>query len=158
MAKKPGCALIPLEVIEGKIFVLRGPRVMLDRDLAELDGVETRALNQAVKRNRDRFPEDFMFRLTAEKAKAALCLRSQIVILNRGQHIKHLPYAPSSICGTCLPPMSSSPGRSKRWRKKSASTIPISRQFPLCYGRSWSHPAARRIRRRWQEMKLHIKP
>ena len=92
MAKKPEHALIPLEVIEGKIFVLRGHRVMLDRDLAELYGVETRALNQAVKRNRARFPDDFMFRLTAAETKTALSLRSQIVTLKRGRHIKYLPY------------------------------------------------------------------
>jgi len=72
--------LIPLEVIESRIFVLRGHRVMLDRDLAELYGVETRALNQAVKRNHDRFPEDFMFQLTLEEGKAVLALRSQNVI------------------------------------------------------------------------------
>jgi len=92
MAKKPEHALITLEVIEGKIFVLRGHRVMLDRDLAELYGVETRALNQAVKRNRARFPDDFMFRLTAAETKTALSLRSQIVTLKRGRHIKYLPY------------------------------------------------------------------
>jgi len=81
-----------VEVITGKIFILRGHRVMLDRDLANLYGVETKALNQAVKRNQDRFPEDFMFRLTSEEAKAAISLRSQIVTLKRGQHIKYLPY------------------------------------------------------------------
>ena len=64
MAKKSDTQnLIPLEAIESRIFVLRGHRVMLDRDLADLYGVETRALNQAVKRNADRFPDDFMFKL-----------------------------------------------------------------------------------------------
>jgi phage regulator Rha-like protein len=70
---------------------------MLDRDLAELYGVQTRVLNQAVRRNIERFPEDFMFELTWEETKS---LRSQIVILNsqtgsnskRGQHVKYLPY------------------------------------------------------------------
>jgi len=56
--------MIPAERIEGMILQLRGQKVMLDRDLAALYGVETRALNQAVKRNKDRFPEDFMFTLT----------------------------------------------------------------------------------------------
>ena len=93
MAKKPIRALIPLEVIAGKIFMLRGHRVMLDRDLAKLYGVETKALNQAVKRNEDRFPEDFMFRLTPDEAQGVLALRSQIVTLKRGQHLKYLPYA-----------------------------------------------------------------
>jgi len=53
--------LIPLEVIETKIFVFRGHRVMLDRDLAQRFGVQLKRLNEQVKRNRDRFPEDFMF-------------------------------------------------------------------------------------------------
>jgi len=59
--------LIPQVLIERKIFLIRGRRVMLDRDLAELYGVETRDLNKAVKRNIDRFPEDFMFQLTNEE-------------------------------------------------------------------------------------------
>ena len=59
MAKKPEHALIPLEVIEGKIFVLRGHRVMLDRDLAELYGVPLKRLNEQVKRNQNRFPRRF---------------------------------------------------------------------------------------------------
>lgn len=92
MPTKPEQGLIPLEVIEGKIFVLRGHRLMLDRDLAVLYGVETRALNQAVKRNQDRFPEDFMFRLSSEEARAVLLSRSHAVILKRGQNIKYVPY------------------------------------------------------------------
>jgi hypothetical protein len=85
-------SLIPLEVIERRIFVLRGHRVMLDRDLAELYGVETRALNQAVKRNRDRFPEDFMFTLSMDEAAAVLASRSQIVTLKRGHNVKYAPH------------------------------------------------------------------
>ena len=73
-------AVIPVEVIEGKILMIRGHKVMIDRDLAQLYGVETRAFNQAVKRNINRFPEDFMFRHTNEEA-AALS-RSQFVISN----------------------------------------------------------------------------
>jgi ORF6N domain. len=53
-----------LQIIQNKIYEIRGQRVMIDRDLAEMYGVETRVLNQAVKRNIDRFPEDFMFQLT----------------------------------------------------------------------------------------------
>ena len=92
-------ALVPIEVIEKKIFLLRGQKVMLDKDLAELYGVSTKVLNQAVKRNLDRFPEDFMFQLTKEEADAwwqyvmSLRLRSQFVTLKRGQHIKYSPYA-----------------------------------------------------------------
>jgi len=59
-------ALMPIEVIEHKIFVIRGQKVMIDRDLAELYGVETFNLNKAVKRNIGRFPQDFMFQLTDE--------------------------------------------------------------------------------------------
>ncbi len=62
--------LIAIERIETKIFVIRGHRVMLDSDLAQLYEVETRRLNEAVKRNIDRFPEDFMFRLTEEDVVA----------------------------------------------------------------------------------------
>ena len=59
--------LMPLERIEKSIYLIRGQKVMLDRDLAALYGVETRVLKQAVNRNRDRFPDDFMFVFTAEE-------------------------------------------------------------------------------------------
>jgi ORF6N domain len=75
------------------IRTIRGVRVMLDRDLAKIYGVPTKALNQAVKRNRQRFPEDFMFQLTQQEAKALQASRSQFVTLKRGQNIKYLPYA-----------------------------------------------------------------
>ena len=78
--------------IESSILVLRGQRVILAADLARIYGVETRALNQAVKRNRERFPEDFTFRLTREEAMALAQSRSQPVILKRGGNIKYLPY------------------------------------------------------------------
>ena len=61
--------LVPMERIRQAISIVRGLKVMLDRDLAVLYGVETRALNQAVKRNRDRFPDDFMFELTREEIR-----------------------------------------------------------------------------------------
>ena len=60
-----GTSLIPAERIERTIYLIRGEKVMLDRDLAQLYGVVTKALKQAIKRNIDRFPEDFMFILTA---------------------------------------------------------------------------------------------
>ena len=75
------------------IRTIHGVGVMLDRDLAKIYGVPTKAFNQAVKRNRLRFPEDFMFRLTQKEAKALQVSRSQIVTLKRGQNIKYLPYA-----------------------------------------------------------------
>lgn len=63
----PDQSLVPVEAIMSKILFLRGEKVLLDRDLAELYGVETRVLNQAVRRNARRFPKDFMFTLTREE-------------------------------------------------------------------------------------------
>ena len=73
-----------LENIQSKIYVIRGQRVMLDRDLASMYGVETKVLNQAVKRNIERFPEDFMFQLTKGEYEilTSSILRSQIVTAN----------------------------------------------------------------------------
>ncbi len=71
--------LVPVERIFGKIFLIRDTKVMLDRDLAELYGVETRVLKQAVRRNIKRFPSDFMFDLTKEEFQN---WRSQIVMSN----------------------------------------------------------------------------
>lgn len=84
--------LVPTEQIERLILLIRGHKVMLDADLAELYGVPTKVFNQAVKRNKDRFPSDFMFQLTDE---GFYSLRSQIVTLKtgRGRHRKYLPYA-----------------------------------------------------------------
>lgn len=79
-----------LDIIESKIYLIRGKKVMLDRDLAELYGVPTKVLNQAVKRSKDRFPGDFMFQLNKNEAKVS---RSQFVTLKQGQNIKYLPYA-----------------------------------------------------------------
>ncbi len=78
--------------IESLIRTIRGQQVMLDSDLAMLYGVETKRLNEQVKRNLNRFPEDFMFQLTQDEAVRS---RSQIATLNtqRGQNIKYLPYA-----------------------------------------------------------------
>lgn len=89
---------LPDESIEDKILLIRGHRVILDQDLARLYGVATRTLNQAVKRNLERFPEDFMFQLTKAETEEWQRLqpsRSQIVILNksRGTNIKYQPYA-----------------------------------------------------------------
>jgi len=89
---KSNQALIPLEVIESRILILRGHRVMLDRDLAELFGVPVKRLNEQVKRNDSRFPDDFMFQLTLDEGKAVLLSRSQIATLNRGLNIKYRPY------------------------------------------------------------------
>ena len=84
--------IISSGIIEGKIYLIRGQKVMLDADLAELYGVEARVLNQAVKRNLKRFPSDFMFQLSVEEDDA---LRSQFVTLKqgRGKHRKYPPYA-----------------------------------------------------------------
>jgi hypothetical protein len=85
-------SLVIVEEVSRHILLIRGCRVMLDSDLAKLYGVPTFRLNEQVKRNRRRFPEDFMFQLTKEEVEA---LRSQIAILKtggRGQHSKYRPY------------------------------------------------------------------
>ncbi|MBI5700104.1 ORF6N domain-containing protein [Candidatus Saganbacteria bacterium] len=82
--------LIPLERVGSRIFLIRGQKVMLDKDLAALYGVPTKRLNEQVKRNKRRFPEDFMFQLSWEEAKL---LRSHFATLKPGQHIKYLPLA-----------------------------------------------------------------
>ncbi len=101
--------LITPVLIESKIFVIRGKQVMIDRDLAELYGVETKRITEAVKRNAERFPEEFRFQLTKDeydflRSQIATLktnndfLRSQIVTLKtepedqRGKHAKYLPY------------------------------------------------------------------
>ena len=84
-------SLIQSEQIEQAILLIRGQRVMLDRDLAALYGVETKNLNKAVRRNLDRFPADFMFQLTLDEAQACAASRFQFGTLKRGQNIKYLP-------------------------------------------------------------------
>ena len=117
IAKVEAAAIQSVEQIESLILTIRGKQVILDRDLARLYGVETRRLNEQVRRNIERFPEDFMFKLTKEEAEVSRSQiatmndvdtnlksqiatssddspRSQFVTLNgRGQNIKYLPYA-----------------------------------------------------------------
>ncbi len=76
-----------------RIVVVRGRRVMLDVDLAAVYGVEPKRLNEQVKRNRARFPDDFMFELTLDETRAIQTSRSQIATLKRGHNIKHAPSA-----------------------------------------------------------------
>ena len=83
-------SIISTESIVNKIVFLRGEKVLLDHDLAELYGVETKVLKQAVRRNIKRFPDDFMFELTKEENQS---LRSQNVTLKRGRHSKYSPFA-----------------------------------------------------------------
>jgi hypothetical protein len=85
---KPGEDIIPIERITNKIYLIREQHVLLDQDLAELYGVETKHLVQAVKRNSKRFPKDFMFGLSSDEFKM---LRSQIVTSNRGGR-RYPPY------------------------------------------------------------------
>ena len=82
--------IVPVEAIVSKIISLRNERVILDRDLAKMYGVETRVLKQAVRRNIERFPDDFMFELTKKEQNS---LRSQFVTLKRGAHSKYPPFA-----------------------------------------------------------------
>jgi hypothetical protein len=96
-------SLIPVERIEQSILLIRGQKVMLDNDLASLYEVENKKLLQAVKRNAERFPDDFMFQLTWEESDILKshtarvspqegALRSQIVTLKPGKHRKYRPY------------------------------------------------------------------
>lgn len=100
--RKPSTSLAP---IDGAIHTLRGERVILDADLAKLYGVETRVLNQAVRRNEEKFPADFFFQLTAAEveafnrsqdvigsAKGNQTVRSQVVIASK-RNVRHPPYA-----------------------------------------------------------------
>jgi hypothetical protein len=91
MAKISSEIAIAEEAIVSKIYLIRGQKVMLDRDLAEMYRVETRVLNQSVRRNEKRFPEDFMFRLTEEELGNWM---SQIVISNKEKMgLRKLPFA-----------------------------------------------------------------
>lgn len=92
MSNSTLAALIPDEVVMNKIYLIRGQKVMLDRDLARLYGVETKRLKEAVRRNIARFPQDFMFELSGEEWSS---LRTQIATLEngRGRHPKYTPFA-----------------------------------------------------------------
>jgi ORF6N domain len=83
--------------IQSRIFTLRGEKVLLDSDLAQIYGVPTGALNRAVKRNKDRFPEDFLFKLTADEI-----MRCQIGIASR-RNIRFLPYAFTELARSWRP-------------------------------------------------------
>ena len=86
--------IISEAVVINKIHIIRGEQVMLDSDLAELYGVETKYLKRQVRRNTERFPEDFMIELTKQEYDS---LRSQIGSLKRGEHTKYLPYVFTEI-------------------------------------------------------------
>src|SRR4030043_1122413 len=82
--------LMPVEIIERKIYLIRTHKVLLDSDLAELYGVEVKQLKRQVRRNIKRFPEDFMYQLQKEEYES---LRSHFGTLKRGEHAKYFPYA-----------------------------------------------------------------
>ena len=90
IAKVDTAIIQPVEQIEGLILTIRDKQVILDRDLARLYGVETNRLNEQVKRNIERFPEDFMFQLTKEEFE---CLRSQFATSNKRGGQRYMPYA-----------------------------------------------------------------
>jgi hypothetical protein len=90
MTAKKSVAAVLTDRIESRIFIIRGQKVMIDADLATLYEVETKVLTQAVKRNEERFPQDFMFRLTAEEFGR---LRSQIVTSKTRGGTRYPPYA-----------------------------------------------------------------
>lgn len=83
-------AIVPVEIIEKKILLIRGKRVLLDSDLAEMYGVEVKHLKRQVRRNIDRFPPDFMFELSKEEYQS---LRRQFGTFKKGEHVKYLSYA-----------------------------------------------------------------
>ena len=113
-------SLIPTERIEQRILVIRGQKVMLDSDLAELYGVPTKRLNEQVKRNSDRFPEDFMFQLTAKETEI---LRSQIATSSGDTvAVVHRPMLSPNMAPSCL-------------RMCSIPSVPLKPAFSLC-GRS----------------------
>jgi hypothetical protein len=90
---------VPIEQLDEMIHTIRGVRVMLDRDLAKIYGVPTKAFNQAVKRNRERFPDDFMFRLTQEEAKGLQASRSQSVTSSRPKDLLRSQFVTSNQRG-----------------------------------------------------------
>jgi len=90
MTRVENSIIIVDEVVMNKIYIVRGQKVMLDRDLAELYQIETKYLKRQVKRNIERFPDDFMIELSKEEEDS---LRCQFGTLKRGEHIKYLPYA-----------------------------------------------------------------
>ena len=103
MPKEPERGLIPLEIIERHIYLIRGQKVMVDCDLAVLYQVPTKALNQAVRRNLARFPDDFMFQLTARELAY---WKSQIVTSNPpqlGRNTRSAQVAASAGCRTSMP-------------------------------------------------------
>jgi methyl-accepting chemotaxis protein len=89
MVKTENSVAIVDEVVMNKIYMIRNQKVMLDRDLAELYQVETKQLKRQVKRNIERFPDDFMFELTKEEVEVSRC---QFGTLKQGENIKYLPY------------------------------------------------------------------
>ena len=96
MSKKVSRSVVPLQMIEDRIFIIRGVKVILDKDLAELYGVPTKRLNEQVRRNQERFPEDFMFLLTQEEVEAFRekpNLRSHFATSSEHGGRRYLPYA-----------------------------------------------------------------
>ncbi|HEY4111435.1 ORF6N domain-containing protein [Puia sp.] len=93
MAKVIKLASVPTEAIINKIYIIRGQKVMIDRDLAHLYGVETKRLKEQVKRNLARFPSHFMFELTAQESKSLRSQNATLETSDRGAHSKYTSYA-----------------------------------------------------------------
>lgn len=90
MSRVENSIIIVDEVVMNKIYIVRGQKVMLDKDLAELYQIETKNLKRQVKRNIERFSDDFMIELTAKEVEVSRC---QFGTLKQGENIKYLPYA-----------------------------------------------------------------
>jgi hypothetical protein len=86
-------SFVPIKNLEKHIYIIRGRKVMLDRDLAELYGVETKMLVRAMKRNRERFPDDFMFQLERTEFEGLRCQIGTLEETGRGKYSKYLSYA-----------------------------------------------------------------
>ncbi len=142
---KRGEALIPAERIERKIYLMRSQKVMLDSDLAELYGVETKILNKAVKRNQDRFPDDFMFRLNNQEV-ARLRFQNGTSKTGRGGS-RYSPYAFTEQGVAMLSGVLNSPRAVK-------VNIEIMRAFVRLRGMLASHTE---LRRKLAELESHLK-
>ena len=118
---------IPIELIRRKIYLIRGQKVLLDSDIAEMYGVETGNLNKAVKRNIDRFPSDFMFELSPEEAEA---LRFQIGISKKGRGGRR--YAPYVFTEQGIAMLSSV--------LSSERAVQVPSCEPLCKCANWQQP------------------
>jgi hypothetical protein len=131
----PGTRLAPVDDLAAKIHTDRGVRVMLDSDLAALYGVETRVLNQAVRRNAGRFPGDFVLHLSYRETKELQRSRSQSVILSRGGNIKYRATAFTEHGAVMAATVLNSPTPPSALKTRSGAPLPQRNDDAACGGR-----------------------